>query len=44
MARYETGFDQARQLLRSRSDRVAYGLLALTLVAVACLLDVTHSS
>lgn len=33
MARYETGFDQARQLLRSRSDRVAYGLLALTLVA-----------
>lgn len=33
MARYETGFDQTRQLLRSRSDRVAYGLLALTLVA-----------
>ena len=35
MARYETGFDQARQLLRSRSDRVAYGLLALTLVVSA---------
>lgn len=33
MTRYETGFDQARQLLRSRADRVAYGLLALTLVA-----------
>lgn len=33
MARYETGFDEARQLLRSGSGRLVYGLLALALVA-----------
>jgi len=33
MARYETGFGEARQLLRSPTDRIAYGLLALALIA-----------
>ena len=42
MARYETGFGQARKLLRRPQERVAYGLLALALVAAPWVLPAYH--
>lgn len=43
MMRYETGFGESRQLLRGRTERIAYGLLALALVAVPWVLPVYYT-
>ena len=42
MARYETGFEDGRRLLRGKHERLAYGLLAVALVAAPWVLPAYH--
>ncbi|MET3918746.1 branched-chain amino acid transport system permease protein [Variovorax sp. OAS795] len=42
MARYETGFEDGRRLLRGKQERLAYGLLAVALVAAPWVLPAYH--